>query len=69
MTFRRLTARATGAAMLFAATMAGTTALTGPAGAADGAAISEETRGQIEQIVRDYLLANPEILVEMQASL
>lgn len=69
MNFRRLTASAAAAAMVFTATIAGTTAVTGPAGAADGAAISAETRGQIEQIVRDYLLANPEILVEMQASL
>lgn len=44
------------------------TALLSPVAAQD-AAISDDERAKIEQVVRDYLLTNPEIMIEVQTAL
>ncbi len=59
------TARSAAAAIILSAGLAAAS----PAISADATQISEKNRTQIEQIVREYLLKNPEILVEMQSVL
>jgi len=44
-------------------------ALCGAPGIASAQSFSEPQRGEIEKIVRDYLLAHPEVLEEVSAEL
>jgi protein-disulfide isomerase len=64
-----ITGAALSVAMLAAGFVAGNRAAPVAAGASAGTAASTVSRGEVELIVRDYLLRNPEILGDMQAEL
>ncbi|HRP79695.1 MAG TPA: DsbA family protein, partial [Aquamicrobium sp.] len=64
-----ITGAALSVAMLAAGFVAGNRAAPVAASASAGTAASTVSRGEVELIVRDYLLRNPEILGDMQAEL